>query len=55
MRRVAAVCGLPDIWPNLPDFDIKKVNYWQNKMTGREIALVSNILAPYIEMMEYSV
>ena len=53
--EITEFCGVQNCFEGLPDISLDKVNYWQNVMTDQEVALVNQILAPYIEQIGYEV
>ena len=53
LHDVMALCQLDGAFTEIPDIDIARVDYWKNKMTTEEIALVNEILGPQILEMGY--
>lgn len=53
LAQIAASCGLPPDFIDLPQFSLERLNTWQKDMDRRDIEVVNKQLADYITGMGY--
>ena len=55
LEQIGLLCGVDNNFRNLPNIRLDKVEYWKEEMPKIDKDLVTTILGPYIEMMDYAI